>query len=53
MLCAYYRSMKVTNVYLTERQRSWLAKTAKKLGISPAELLRRILDQHIERQEKK
>jgi len=40
--------MKRTNIYFTERQRKELAKEAKKLGITPAELVRRILDAYLD-----
>ena len=36
-----------TNIYLTERQQKRLSAEAKRLGISLAELIRRILDQHL------
>jgi len=38
------------DVYLTERQLEALNKQTKKLGISLAELIRRIIDQYLERQ---
>jgi len=40
-----------TNIYLTDRQRKVLAKEALKLGVSVAELIRRILDEHIDTKE--
>jgi predicted HicB family RNase H-like nuclease len=39
--------MQRTNIYLTERQQKRLSAEAKRLGISLAELIRRILDQHL------
>lgn len=44
----YIGCMHRTNIYLTERQRKTFAAQAGKLGISVAELIRRILDKHIE-----
>jgi hypothetical protein len=38
-----------TNIYLTDRQMTELKKEAKKIGISLAELIRRIFDAHIEK----
>jgi hypothetical protein len=40
----YSRHMQRTNIYLTERQMKLLAKEAEKVGVSMAELVRRILD---------
>jgi len=37
-----------TNIYLTERQKKALHKEARKLGVSVAELIRRILDKHLD-----
>ncbi|MBI4814796.1 MAG: antitoxin [Deltaproteobacteria bacterium] len=37
--------MRRTNVYLTDEQRSRLARRAKDAGVSEAEVLRRILDE--------
>jgi hypothetical protein len=37
--------MRRTNIYFTERQWKELSRQAKQLGISVAELIRRILDQ--------
>jgi len=37
-----------TNIYLTERQQKALQKEAQKLGVSVAELIRRILDKHLD-----
>lgn len=44
--------MKKTNIYLTERQIEMLSKEAQELGIGLAELIRRILDRHIEQRGK-
>ena len=43
--------MKRTSLFLTERQLQKLTKEAEKLGIAVAELIRRILDEHIESKE--
>jgi len=37
-----------TNIYLTERQQRALRKEAKTLGVAMAELIRRILDAHLD-----
>jgi len=41
--------VKAKLVHLTERQFQYLEKSAKKLGISSSELLRRILDERMDR----
>jgi len=40
-----------TNIYLTERQQKALQKEAQKLGVSVAELIRRILDRHLDQKQ--
>ena len=40
-------NMKRTNIYLTERQMKELDRLASKMGISVAELIRRILDERL------
>ncbi len=45
-------TMHRTNIYLTERQQKALQKEAQKLGVSVAELIRRILDRHLDRRQK-
>lgn len=45
----YVGRMHRTNIYLTERQEKMLQKEATKLGISMAELIRRVLDTYLER----
>jgi predicted DNA binding CopG/RHH family protein len=45
-------TVKRTNIYLTDRQMKALQKKAAKIGVSIAELVRRILDEHIDREEK-
>jgi predicted DNA-binding ribbon-helix-helix protein len=44
--------MKRTTIWLTEPQQKELARLAKKSGITVAELIRRILDEGIERRTK-
>lgn len=39
-----------TNIFLSEPQKEKLEKQAKKLGISMAELIRRVLDEYLKRQ---
>jgi tRNA A37 N6-isopentenylltransferase MiaA len=41
--------MKRTNIHLTKRQRRWLRSKSKQIGITSAELLRRVLDEYIAR----
>jgi hypothetical protein len=38
-----------TNIYLTEPQKTALEKRAKKLGLSTAELIRRLIDESLKR----
>ena len=40
--------MKRTNIHLTEEQRAALRRYAKKVGITPAELVRRAIDFYVE-----
>ena len=49
----YDRPMKRTNIYLTERQMKALQKKADKMGLSMAELVRRILDEYLDKEERK
>jgi len=42
-----------TNIYLTENETKHLSKIARQKGISVAELIRRILDEWLDRYEKK
>jgi predicted DNA-binding ribbon-helix-helix protein len=42
-----------TNIYLTENETKHLNKIARQKGISVAELIRRILDEWLEKYEKK
>jgi hypothetical protein len=44
--------MKRTTIWLTEPQQKELAKLAKKVGITIAEMIRRLLDEGIERRNK-
>ena len=46
------RKMDRFHLYLTKRQKKLLKSKSKKIGISCAELIRRILDQHIDRKER-
>ena len=39
--------MNRTQIYLTDKEQEYLEKEAEDLGISKAELIRRILDRHI------
>ena len=39
--------MKRTQIYLTDKEHDYLKKEAEILGISKAELIRRVLDSHI------
>jgi len=50
-MVVYDACMFRTNIYLTERQRKALAKEAMKLGLSVSELIRRVLDEHIDSKE--
>ena len=43
--------MKKTLISLTERQRQKIQEEAESIGISKAELIRRILDSHIDKKE--
>ena len=43
--------MERTNIYITKRQKEFLKTYAEKLQIKPAELLRRIMDDHINKTE--
>jgi predicted DNA-binding ribbon-helix-helix protein len=42
-----------TNLYLSKPQKAALEKIAKEKGISVAELVRRIIDQELDREQKK
>lgn len=41
--------MKRTQIYLTEKEQEYLKKEAKEIGISKAELIRRILDDYLKK----
>jgi hypothetical protein len=45
--------MKRTNIYLTDPQKKELDRRAKKLGVSTAELIRRIIDEALQPKPKK
>jgi hypothetical protein len=42
------KAMKRTNIYLTDAEHKAIMKEAKRLGITAAEVVRRVLDQWIE-----
>jgi hypothetical protein len=46
-------NVKRTNIYLTENQAKQFRKFSKKKGITASELIRRVLDQWLEKQSKK
>ncbi len=46
-------NVKRTNIYLTENQAKQFRKFSKKKGITTSELIRRVLDQWLEKQSKK
>jgi len=53
-MCAYIgeNDMNRTQIYLTDNEHSYLKKEANKIGISKAELIRRILDNYIKKERK-
>lgn len=49
-MCVAHTHMTRTQIFLTDTERKLLKNSAKKLGISMAELIRRILDEHLKKE---